>query len=94
MYARLIMFTLGEGKRPFAEAMAKQFQAIMQGMKGFKNATFLVDEGIGEYGVLSLWATKADAEVAIEAMRPGFQQALDGKVQGPPVLRLLEVFEP
>ena len=40
MYARLIMFTLGQGKRPFAEGMAKQFQGIMQGMKGFKNATF------------------------------------------------------
>ena len=94
MYARLIMFTLGQGKRPFAEGMAKQFQGIMQGMKGFKNATFLVDEGVGEYGLLSLWETKEDAESAADAMRPGFQQALEGKVQGPPSVRMFEVFEP
>ena len=94
MYARLIMFTLGAGKRPFAEGMAKQFQSVMQGMKGFKSATFLVDESIGEYGVMSVWATKEDAESAADAMRPGFQQALEGKVQGPPSVRMLEVFEP
>lgn len=94
MYARLIMFTLGEGKRQFAEGMAKQFHAAMQGMKGFKNATFVTDEVIGEYGVLSLWETKADAESAGEAMRPGLQQALQGQVQGPPSIRLMEVFEP
>lgn len=94
MYARLIMFTLGEGKRPFAEGMAKQFHTAMQGMKGFKDATYVVDEAIGEYGVLSLWETKDDAEAAGEAMRPGFQQALEGKVQGPPSIRVLEVFQP
>ena len=94
MYARLIMFTLGEGKRPFAEGMAKQFHTAMQGMKGFRDATYVADDVIGEYGVLSLWETKADAEFAGEAMRPGFQQALDGQVQGPPSIRVLEVFEP
>lgn len=94
MYARLIMFTLGAGKRQFAEGLAKQFQSVMQGMKGFKNATFLADEGVGEYGLLSVWATKEDAESAADAMRPGFQQALEGKVQGPPSVRMLEVFEP
>lgn len=94
MYARLIMFTLGEGKRAFAEGMAKQFHTAMQGLKGFKDATYVADEVIGEYGVLSLWETKEDAESAGEAMRPGFQQALEGKVQGPPSMRVLEVFEP
>lgn len=94
MYARLIMFTLGEGKRAFAEGMAKQFHTAMQGLKGFKDATYVADEFIGEYGVLSLWETRADAESAGEAMRPGFQQALQGHVQGPPSIRLLEVFQP
>jgi len=94
MYARLIMFTLGEGKRPFAEGMAKQFHTAMQGMKGFKNATFVTDEVIGEYGVLSLWETKDDAEASHVVLGPAFQQALQGQVQGPPSLRTMEVFEP
>ncbi|MCL4273943.1 MAG: hypothetical protein KJZ77_08730 [Anaerolineales bacterium] len=94
MYARLIMFTLGEGKRAFAEGMAKQFHTAMQGLKGFKNATFVLDDVIGEYGVLSLWETKEDAEAAGAAMGPGLQQALQGQVQGPPSIRLLEVFQP
>lgn len=94
MYARLIMFTLGEGKRPFAEGMAKQFHNAMQGLKGFKSATFVTDDVIGEYGVISLWETKEDAEAAGAAMGPGLQQALQGQVQGPPSIRLLEVFQP
>lgn len=94
MYARLVMFTLGEGKRLFAEGMAKQFHTVMQGLKGFKNATFIADESIHEYGVLSLWETKEDAEAAGAAMGPGLQQALQGQVQGPPSIRLLEVFQP
>lgn len=94
MYARLIMFTLGEGKRAFAEGMAKQSHTAMQGMKGFKNATFVADDVIGEYGVLSLWETKDDAESAGTVLGPGLQQALQGQVQGPPSIRLLEVFQP
>lgn len=94
MYARLIMFTLGEGKRAFAEGIAKQFHTAMQGLKGFKDATYVADEVIGEYGVLSLWETKEDAEAAGAAMGPGLQQALQGHVQGPPSIRLLEVFQP
>lgn len=94
MYARLIMFTLGEGKRAFAEGMAKQFYTVMQGLKGFKNATFVSDDVIGEYGVLSLWETKEDAESAGTVMGPGLQQALQGHVQGPPSIRLMEVFQP
>ena len=94
MYARLIMFTLGEGKRAFAEGMAKQFHAAMQGLKGFKDATFIADESIGEYGVQSQGETRADAEAAGAAMGPGLQQALQGQVQGPPSIRLLEVFQP
>ena len=94
MYARFVMFTLGPGKRPFAEKMADQFNAAMKNLNGFKSATFLVDESTGEYGMLSLWETKADAESAANALAAGFQQALQGHVQGPPTQRTLEVYEP
>jgi hypothetical protein len=53
-----------------------------------------VDESTGEYGMLSLWETKADAESAANALAAGFQQALQGHVQGPPTQRTIEVYEP
>lgn len=94
MYARLVLFTLGTEKRPVAEKMADQFLAAMESLQGFKSATFIADEGIGEYGTLSLCESKADAEAAGKALAPGFQQALQGIVQGPPIQRIFEVYEP
>lgn len=94
MYARLVMFTLGSGKRVVAEKMADQFLGVMQGLVGFKGATFLLDEAVGEYGALSLWASKKDADAAGEVMTGSLRQALDGLVQGPPIQRTFEVYEP
>lgn len=94
MYARLVMFKLGTGQRAFAEGMAAQFLKAMQGLSGFKQAIYLNDESIGEYGVLSLWESKKEAEEAGTALAPGFQQALQGKIQEPPSIRVLEVFQP
>lgn len=94
MYARLIMFTLGKEKRPIAERMADQFLTAMKSLQGFKNATFIVDEGVGEYGALSMWDSRANAEAAGKALAPAFQQALQGIAQGPPTLRIFEVYEP
>lgn len=94
MQARLVMFTMGPGKRAVAEKMADQFLAAMKSLQGFKGATFLVDERVGEYGALSLWESKAEAEAAGEALTPDLQQALQGIVQGPPTQRQFEVYEP
>lgn len=94
MYARLVMFNIGQGKRSAAEKIADQFLGVMQGMAGFREVTFLVDEAVGEYGALSLWASKKDADAAGEAMTAGLRQALAGFVQEPPVQRTFEVYEP
>ncbi len=94
MYARLVMFTMGPGKRAVAEKMADQFLGAMQGLKGFKGSTFIVDEAVGEYGALSLWESKEALEAALETLTPGLQQALEGIVQGPPIRRTFEVYEP
>jgi heme-degrading monooxygenase HmoA len=94
MYARLVMFKLGTGQDAFAEGMAAQFLKAMQDLAGFKQAIFIGDRSIGEYGVLSLWESKEAAEAAGAALAPGLQQALQGQVQSPPSIRVLEVFEP
>ena len=94
MYARLVMFTLGPGTRPAGEKLAEQFAPALKAMKGFKSVTFFLDDTVGEYGALSLWESKEDAEAAMAALDPQLQQALTDIVQGSPTLGLFEVYEP
>ena len=94
MYARLIMFTLGPGMRTESEKIADQFAAVHKNMKGFKGATFLGDDSIGEYGALSIWESKDDAEASSASLRPKLEQALSGIAKGPPTSRLFDIYEP
>lgn len=94
MYARLVLFTLGPGMRSTAEKIVGWSAASFKAQKGFKGATFLGDDDRSEYGGLTLWESKEDAEVAFEALFPQLQEALAGIIQGPPITKLFEVFEP
>ena len=67
---------------------------LQEKLRSLSSYSYGTEGGVGEYGLLSLWETKEEAESAADAMRPGFQQALEGKVQGPPSVRQFEVFEP
>lgn len=93
MYARLAMFTLEEGKREVADELAEKMVEAMQELKGFKQVIFLSDESINEYGALSLWETKEDAEQAGAALAPEFMKTLHGHLQGMPIRRVLEAHE-
>ncbi len=93
MYARLILFTIGPGKRAVAEKMVVQFAPALRSRKGFKGATFLADDSVGEYGSLVLWETKEDAEDAAKNLFPEVQKALSGLVKEPPRHPLFEVVE-
>jgi len=94
MYARLVMFTLGPGTRSTADKLVDQFAPDLRAQKGFKSATFLADDSVGEYGAFVLWESKEDAEAAFEALNPQLEKALTGIVQGPPTTRLFEVVKP
>ena len=94
MYARLVMFTLGAEMRSTAEKLGDQFASVFKTLKGFKSATFLADDTASEYGCLSLWESKEDAEAASTVIRPQLEQALSGIAKGPPTVRLFEVYEP
>ena len=94
MYARLVMFTLGPGMRTTADKLADQFSSIHENMKGFKGATYIGDDSIGEYGCLTIWESKEDAEASGMDLRPKLEQALSGIAKGPPTSRLFVVFEP
>jgi len=94
MYARLMMFTLGPGMRSTAEKMADQFAPAVRALKGFKSITCLVDETGGEYGSLSLWESKEDAEAVAAAIGPRVDESLSAIGKGPPTRRQFEVYEP
>ena len=94
MYAQLVMFTLGPGMRAEAEQMADAFNLAHKSLKGFKNATFLGDDSIGDYGSLTIWETPEDLQAAGNILRPKMQEALSGIAKGEPTVRVFEVYEP
>lgn len=94
MHALLLLFPLGPGNRSVAEKLGDLFSPLHQSAEGFKGETFLVDDAKGEYGSLTLWASKADVEAFRQAASPRLQEALSGIAQGPPTIRLFEVYQP
>lgn len=94
MYARFVLFTLGNGKRTIAETMAEKQRAAMQRLQGFKGATFIADDHSGEYGVLSLWESKETAQAAEVTLTPGYLQTLKSHLKRIPMRRVLEVIHP
>jgi len=94
MYSTLLTLTLGPGMRSAGEKLADQFAPALKALKGFKGVTFFGDETTGEYGSLTLWETKEDAEAAAAVMRPKLEQAVSGIAKAPPTRRFFEVYEP
>ena len=93
MYATLLTLTLGPGMRSAGEKLADQFAPALRTLKGFKGVTFFGDETTGEYGSLTLWETKEDAEAAAAVTGPKLEQAVSGIAKAPPTRRFFEVYE-
>ena len=94
MHAALVLFTLGPGTRDIAEQAGKQSGSKLQAMKGFKGMTMLGNDEAGEYGGLTLWETKEDAEAALAATQPAIKESLGALLKGPPLAKLYQVWEP
>jgi hypothetical protein len=92
MYALLTMFTLGPGKQEVANKMGEEFSSAIAGMEGVKSMTMFGDDATGEYGGLSLWQSKEDAETALAAIGPKLGEALSGIVKGEPKRGVYEVW--
>jgi hypothetical protein len=90
MYARLVRFSLGAGKRSVIQAIADDLSVKIGAMPGCKGVTVFGDEG-GECGLFVLWASEAEANAAAAVIRPQLEQHLAPHVQGPPDARLFEV---
>jgi heme-degrading monooxygenase HmoA len=94
VYAHLILFMLGPDKGSIAEEVADQFAPAYRSVKGFKSITFLGDDTTGEYGSISLWESKEDLEAFRKVAGPRLEEALSGKVLGPPSIRMFKVYTP
>ncbi len=94
MYARLTLFTLGPGQREFAEGLADKFSPLFATLKGFKSTSFMGDFDAGEFGSLSIFETREDADAAGEILTPKLQEAVGDRLKGPPTIKTLEVYEP
>ena len=94
MYAALTLFTLGPGTREIADKSGEKFGPMLQGMKGFKSMTMFGDHDTGEYGGLTIWETKEDAEAALAATEGPMQEALGDLLKGPPTRKVFELWEP
>ena len=94
MFVSLSMITIGTEMRSAAEKIADQGFSTLKTLKGFKGVTFFGDVTTGEYGSLSLWESKEDAEAAAAVMGPKVEQAVSGIAKAPPTRRFYEVYEP
>jgi quinol monooxygenase YgiN len=90
MYARLVRFSLGAGKRAVAQAVADDLTPQIAAMPGCKGVTVFASDD-GECGVFVLWDSEANANAAAPTIRPKLDQHLAGHVQGTPDARLFEV---
>ena len=77
-----------------AEKVADELAPICKAMKGFRGVIFLGEVEAGEYGSLSMWESKEDAEALHGAMK-GRLERLVGRVpkEGPDTRRIFEVYE-
>ena len=94
MYASLVMLTIGPGMRSTGEKLAEQCGSALKSLKGFISVTFIGNVEVGEYGSLSIWESKEDAEAAAATTGPRLEQALSGLVKEQPTRRFFEVYEP
>jgi heme-degrading monooxygenase HmoA len=94
MYGRLVMVKLVSGARPTVEQLADEISPILRNMKGFKGLTIIIDEERDEYGSLSIWETREDAEAVTAVTGPQLTHALSDVAKGPPTIRIFDIYEP
>jgi heme-degrading monooxygenase HmoA len=91
MYARLVRFSFGPGKRAEAQAIADDLAPAIASQPGCESVTVFGDHSDGQYGIFVLWDSEDHANTAAGVIRPKLDEHFSGKVQGPPEARLFEV---
>jgi quinol monooxygenase YgiN len=91
MYARLVRFSLGNGSRETAQALADDLVPRIASQPGCQRATAFGDDADGQYGIFVLWCCDTHANEAAGVIHPILSQHLAGNVMAPPERRLFEV---
>ena len=97
MYARYTVTPWGQIDPQQAFRIADAIDPLMKQQQGFKSVVWLYDESAGEYGALSVWDTREDADAAGAALAPKLQElwAREGvRPQGAFAPRVYTVYEP
>lgn len=94
MYARYFTFKSNPENRKVIEAMADDIFAYTKTLKGFVSATYVISEDEKEYGSFTVWDSKEEAEEAGELVREKAAPILEETVSEPPVVAVMEVYEP
>jgi quinol monooxygenase YgiN len=91
MYARLVRFSFGPGKRAAAQALADDLMPLIAAQPGCKSVTVFGEDGDGEYGIFVLWDSEENADTAAQLVRPKLDEHLSGNAQGPLEAHLFKV---
>jgi quinol monooxygenase YgiN len=91
MYARLLLFTLGPGKRDVAQTVADDMPPKIAAMPGCRSVTVFGDDSDGTYGIFVLWETEENANAAAPIIRPQVDERIAAHVVEEPQPRLFEV---
>jgi heme-degrading monooxygenase HmoA len=94
MFARWILCSMRRGARSSVERVADRIAPLYRGREGFKGLMVLMGEITGEYAILTLWERREDAEAAGAVPFPHGYEEFAALLQGPPTVRILEVYEP
>lgn len=94
MYARHFTFKSSPEHRAAIENMADRAYELSKTLSGFVGATYMVSEDETEYGSLTLWQSREEAEQGGATIREMVAPELEGKVAAPPETKMLMVYEP
>jgi heme-degrading monooxygenase HmoA len=92
-YITIGSLTLSPGKRPEAERIADEGAPLFAEMPGFESVTYFIDEEANEYGAVSIWASREEAQQAFEVLTPQFEQVFGDMLQSPIKTHVYEIYE-
>jgi quinol monooxygenase YgiN len=95
MVLRLVQFSLGTGKRSAAQAAADKVIPAIRKQPGCERAEFFLDDAMGAYGFVVLWASRQAAEASYPIILPILNEAVDAAGgKGTLTIRTHEVYQP
>jgi quinol monooxygenase YgiN len=93
MYARLVSFSLQNGKESVAAELARDLVPDIRQQPGCRAVTCFGDSQSGRYYLYVLWGSEDEANVAADLMAPRLQRHLAGNTVEPPERNLYPVIE-